>query len=99
MIDINERYMRAKIALNTAIDEFVVASNAAGFSENSIAGSILDSAYDFSPDLYKEMQRVSLPMVREFELSRSLKFTELEKDWEHAMVLWEQKQMWKIINK
>jgi len=95
----NERYMRARMALEAAIDEFVVAANSVGFDEISIASSVLDAAYDVNPNLYKEMQRLSLPMVKEFELSKSLNFSELEKDWERAIVLWEQKQMWKVMNK
>lgn len=99
MSDQNETYMITRMALDTAINEFAVSARAVGFDESSIANSVLDSAYDFNPNLYEEMQRLLLPMVKEFELSKSLQFSELEKDWERAMVLWDQKQMWKVLNK
>jgi len=95
----NERYMLARMALESAIDEFVVAANAVEFDGNSIASSVLDAVYDVNPALYKEMQRLSLPMVKEFELSKSLNFDALSTDWERAIVLLEQKRMWKVLNK
>ena len=95
----NERYMRAKMFLDSAIEEFVTSARSVGFDDDSIAQSILDSTYDFNEEMYAKMQKLLLPMVREFELSKSLRFDDLQKDWERALILWDQKQMWRVLNK
>ncbi|HET8688483.1 MAG TPA: hypothetical protein VFM18_17870 [Methanosarcina sp.] len=93
-----EKYMLARMALNNAIDEFVSAARSEGFSEYSIASSILDSVYDVSEDLHRTVQHESLPMVKSFHFSKSLENEHLFKDWEKALLEWDQRQVWRALN-
>jgi len=45
-MDKNTKYAEAKMALDSAMAEFIEAARRVEFSEHSIASSICDSAYD-----------------------------------------------------
>ncbi len=99
MSSTSERYMRARMFLNSAISEFIEASYSAGFGNASIASGIIDSIYDTDQEIFKEVQHATLPMVKRFHHSKSLHFEQLEADWKKAVVEWEQREMWKIMGR
>jgi len=95
----DETYLTAHSNLQSALVNFVVASYAVNLDEEAIASATADIIYDYNKKLFETMRRSMLPMVKEFELSKSDKFADLEKDWQAAMEEWEKKQMWKVLSK
>lgn len=94
-----EKYMVARMHLESALTEFHSAAQSVGYTQESIAGNILDIVYDVNSDLYRAVQEESLPMVEKFAGTKSLNYEEVKSDWQRIMTLWEQNQMWKALNK
>lgn len=91
------QYMMARSKLTNSLEEFIETSYKVNFSSHSIASSISDVLFDLDPSMHRELQHAILPMVKEFRKSKSLKYDELKKDWERALLEWEQKRMWQTL--
>ena len=93
-----EHYMRARMALNEAMENFISEAYRVGFPQYKIAGDILDSMYDADSEIYTSAQCELLPMVEKFHLTKSLDSAEMVEDWGKAIIRWEQMKMWKVMN-
>lgn len=91
--------LRTRSDLTDAIEDFITASYHAGKLDEDIASDIADLLYDYNKNLYREIQVSMLPMVKEFEGSKSLNKVDIVKDWSTLAEEWEKLQMWKVMNK
>lgn len=98
MSTVEERYMQARLALDDAVQEFREASQKVGFDQDSIASSIMDSFYDYDREFYYELRSSLLPMVEKFRLTASLESEHMFKDWDKALLEWDQRRVWRALH-
>lgn len=93
-----ETYMDSRNNLGAAIEQYVAVSYTVDLTEEMIASNIADVIHDYNKKLYETLQKQMLPMVKEFNGSKSMKHDEIVKDWELLIVKWDQDQMWKKLS-